>query len=348
MQINPSDEQRMMLDMLERVLDDSESASGAQVPGGEDWAQLGELGVLAFALPEDAGGFAGGRPGIAAIAEQLGRALCFTPFAAEGFIAAAAALGADGRQTDLLGRALAGETGLSFVSGPPGRSIRAKRRDGSLSLAGEGALMLPSDPESWIILHAALEGSERLFLLPAAGFDGHRDARVLVDGTDAMIVPLDGLKFGQAEQMAVEPERIAGLLDDVYLAKAAELVGCIHRAFEDTLRHTSERRQFGQSISGFQVVRHKLARMFVAVEQARSMVLRAALDCDEVLASEQSGIEAFAFVAGISLPLVQQAVQLHGGMGVTQEIAVSRAHRRILRLSRSEGAAEGLRYVIAT
>tara|TARA_R100001129_G_scaffold165194_1_gene131807 strand:+ start:159 stop:1205 length:1047 start_codon:yes stop_codon:yes gene_type:complete len=341
-QITPSDEQRMMLDMMERFLDDSESGQGAPLPNGQGWAQLGELGVLAFALPEAAGGFDGGRPGIAAIAEQFGRALSFTPYAAEGFIAAAGALAQDGQQADALGRALAGETSLSFVTGLPGKPVRAERHGGGLSLIGEGALTLPSDPGGWIILHTKLEGCERLFLVSAAQFETGHDARALVDGTAAMIVPLDGLEIAKAEPLDVDADRIADLRDDFYLAKAAELVGCMRRAFEDTLRHTSERRQFGQSISGFQVVRHTLGRMFIAVEQAQSMVLRAALDCDETLASERAGLEAFAFVAGISLPLAQQAVQLHGGMGVTREMDVSCAHRRILRLSRSEGAPDRL------
>jgi len=158
----------------------------------------------------------------------------------------------------------------------------------------------------------------------------------LADGSVAGMVVFDGCT---AESMILPAGAGAASLATAQLCYVAEMVGAMALLYEQTVDYARQRRQFGAPIGSFQVVQHKLARMFVALEQARSLLLKAGLADRDEPEFERGVIAAKAYVAEAAQRLAEEAVQLHGGMGVTDELAIGRGLRRVMLLARLFGGA---------
>ena len=162
----------------------------------------------------------------------------------------------------------------------------------------------------------------------------------VIDGTLAAVVTLS--------EMRLPPEaRLGGDLADVIaaetrgdLARAAEALGLMELLMSATLDHLRNRKQFGQALGSFQALQHRMVAQYVAVEQARGLLLGAAMADGN---GERDGARAVAgaraFIAEASVKLGHEAIQLHGGMGVSDEMVVGHAHRRLFALSRHPGNA---------
>ncbi len=347
MQLTPSDEQRMMTDMLSRFLSDRAGAEGAGPMPDDDWKELGELGILGFGVPEDAGGFGAPLADLAAVATLLGRHIAITPYAGRGVALSAALLAEDNRNSQLLERVIAGEEQIGFGRYGGAKPVAVTRGDGGFIMKGIcEALPWPQNADH-VIVEASLEGAPTAFLVARDASGIAANARNLADHSQAATVVFDNVRLPETARLDVEANQLEQLVARDRVLLVAELVGLMQRCFDETVAYANERRQFGKAIGTFQVVRHRVARMFVALEQARSLLLRAALPCDEVISSADAPMAALAFVSRESLSLAQDAVQLHGGMGVTDDLSVARAHRRILCLSRREGIPEHARQKIS-
>jgi alkylation response protein AidB-like acyl-CoA dehydrogenase len=164
----------------------------------------------------------------------------------------------------------------------------------------------------------------------------------LVDGTGAAELQFEGTP---AVKFDVDDADLARALALADLAIASELVGTMATLLDHAVEYVKQRRQFGQPIGSFQAVQHRCARMYTLLEQSRSMVLKAALAEEH---SRQHAVTcAKAYVGDAALQLSEDAVQLHGGMGVTDELAVGRALRRVLLLSRLFGGSAAARAELA-
>jgi len=330
----PSSEQAMLRNLVRRFLADRQD--GATMGHGPialaDWAALGELGLFAFLLPECAGGLGGGLADAAIVAEELGRGLAVTPLA-ESLLLAARLIANHGT-LDQIARwvepVARGEIVLGFAQG--GRA----QRDGE-GWTIDGTIDLVRDGMAASAILVLAPGAPPLLVDTASPSLARMPVR-LVDGSHAAQLRFEGVT---GEPIDASPADVADAMAWAELAIVAEMVGAMAVLLDTTVDYVKQRRQFGVPIGSFQAVQHRCARLFILLEQSRSMLLRAVLEgereCREAL------LGAKAYVADAALKLAEDAVQLHGGMGVTDETLVGRGLRRVLLLSRLFGGASAAR-----
>jgi alkylation response protein AidB-like acyl-CoA dehydrogenase len=336
MRLEPSEEQTMLRDMVARFLADRGEAAaiGAAPMPAAGWRAMAEFGLFGFLLPERAGGMGGGSDDVMIVAEALGRGLAITPLG-EAVLGAAdivARYGDDLLVRRLVAPAIAGEAILALAVG----SLREEA--GSVSGRVEfvrwapqaSALVVLGDDAAYV---AALD-TDAATLTP----------RRLADGTPAACVTLTDCEAARIALPAGAAETALAMVD---LAHAAEMIGVMALLYAQTADYAATRRQFGAAIGTFQAVQHKLARMFVALEQARSLTIKAAATGREDADFGRAARSAKAYVAHAAQFLAEEAVQLHGGIGVTDELPVGRGLRRIMVLARLFGGAADARARLA-
>ncbi|MFN7176562.1 MAG: acyl-CoA dehydrogenase family protein [Thermaurantiacus sp.] len=319
-------------------------------PGGFDrsgWEALGELGVLALPFAECDGGLGGGPVEAVAVAEPLGRALTPEPvteclMGAGTLFAAAASPAVRARHLPaimsghlLLAAAITeqrGRTNIAHVE------TRAKGGGEGWTLAGAKSAVWQGGAADAFLVTARLGGEPRdragiaLFLVPrdADGIEV-RPWRA-ADGSVAVELTLRDVTLGPDAQLSEGLDAVEAALVSGWLAASAEMLGGADLLLETTLAYVKGREQFGRPIGNFQVIQHRLTDCYVAIEQARSMVYRAALAPDADRARAVTGCHAF--VSEAARLVAHEAVQFHGGMGVTDELLVGHALKRIQLLSR--------------
>lgn len=271
MDFSPSSEQGMLRDMVRRFLADRQD--GATMGHGPiapaDWAALGGLGLFAFLLPENAGGMGGGVADVAIVAEELGRGLAITPLA-ESLLLAARLIANHGtadhvaRWVEPVAR---GETVLGFAQGG-----EARREAGSWALDGTTGLVRDGMAASAVLV---LAPGAPLLLVDVASPSVSRTPVRLIDGSIAAKLRFDGAK---GEPIDASPGDVADAMAWAELAIVAEMVGAMATLLDTTVDYVKQRRQFGVPIGSFQAVQHRCARLFILLEQSRSMLLRAVLE----------------------------------------------------------------------
>lgn len=345
MTLEPNEEQRLLADMVARFLADHEPAHG---PGhtalpADQWRALGDLGLLSLAVPESAGGLGGGPVEIALVGEALGRAAAMTPMADVAVLSAL--LLADSLLSGTAAAWLAGivSGGAIVAYAEVGRGqgeVSVLAAEDGWTLHGERRLVRHGDQAGAFILDTGAAGPG-LLLLDATSKGLTVAPYRLADGDMAVWLQFDGVSVPASAQLTASARTRDRAFALSQLAVIAEMVGLMQTLYEATIDYVGERKQFGAPIGTFQVVQHRCARLFVLLEQSRSLLLRAVHASDE--AFERHVLEARAYIADAALRLAQDATQLHGGMGVTDELLVGRGHRRLLVLSHLHGGAIGAR-----
>ncbi|WP_408588096.1 acyl-CoA dehydrogenase family protein [Novosphingobium sp.] len=319
----------------------------------EVWRALaGELGLFGAGLGEADGGFGGGAEEIAVIAEELGRALVLEPYT-EAVVVAGALLRGLPQGASLLSAVLEGSAlVVPALYEKAGRSdparIACMLRDGALT--GDKALVVAAPLATHLIVSAreGRDGRPALCLVRAdAPGLTRRDYR-LIDGRPAADVTFTGttcerLDLGDEDAL----ERIGAAIDAGIGAQCAEAVGVMATLLERTVAYAKQREQFGRPIGTFQALQHRMADMAVALERARSMATMAtlALKADAAggaVAAERSRqvSAAKAYVAEALKQVAEGAVQVHGGIGTTDEIDVSHYFKRAYVLQHQFGTAQ--------
>ncbi|WCM20910.1 acyl-CoA dehydrogenase [Paraburkholderia bryophila] len=347
MDFNFNDEQQQFADALRRYLDKSYGFEARQaivrsVAGISDthWAAFTELGLTALPVPEAQGGFNGGPVDMLVVMQELGRALVVEPYWATAVGIEALRLAGSGQREDaaLLERAAQGEIKLSVAFHEPHArydlfdvATTASGSGEQPTLTGTKSVVLHGAQAHYWIVPARLNGEISLFVVAreAAGvkltdyrtIDGQRAATLEFNGTPAR--RLEGKHAGAAAL-----EHIA---DYGTVLLCAEAIGALDALNLATVEYTKTRQQFGQPIARFQALQHRMVEMLIHAEQARSATYLAAMrytsgDPDErrraVSAAKARVGQAARFVG-------QQAVQLHGGMGVTNEVAAAHLFKRL-------------------
>jgi len=342
-----NDEQQQFADALRRYLDKSYGFEARQAivqseSGVSDahWTAFTELGLTALPVPEAQGGFNGSPIDMLVVMQELGRALVIEPYwaTAVGVEALRIAGAGQGEDASLLERAAQGEIKLAVAFHEPHARYDlfevetvANGQGDRQTLTGTKSVVLHGAQADYWIVPARLNGEIALFVVArdAAGvkvtdyrtIDGQRAATLQFDGTPAR--QLIGKHAGAAAL-----EHIA---DYGTVLLCAEAVGALDALNHATLEYTKTRQQFGQPIARFQALQHRMVEMLIHAEQARSVTYLAAVrytsaDADErrraVSAAKARVGQAARFVG-------QQAVQLHGGMGVTNEFAAAHLFKRL-------------------
>lgn len=309
------------------------------------WASLVELGMTALPVPEGQGGFNGTAVDMFVVMQEMGRALVVEPYLATVMGAHLLKL-ADGH-ADALGRVAIGELRLACAFGE--RQSRYDMHDVLTTAAASGdnyvingskSVVIHGEQAGSLIVSARTSGAQRkpegisLFLVPrdAAGLevigyrtiDGQRAANLVFKDVTVPTMALVG-----AEDRAWE--LIDATLDYGAALLCAEGLGAMEAIFAATLEYLKTRTQFGTPIGKFQALQHRMADMYIHLEQARSMALLAAVKAETPVPQERRrAVSAAKYRVGQAMKFIgQQAVQLHGGMGVTNELPAAHHFKRL-------------------
>ncbi|APZ97660.1 hypothetical protein BWQ93_03530 [Sphingopyxis sp. QXT-31] len=298
------------------------------------WQEIADLGLLALAAPEAMGGIGGTMVDVALVAEALGKGIAIDPWLENGVlpIRLAAAAGDTALVADLA-------TGAQFAAvafAEPARRYETEavgtKTEGD-HVAGAKTFVLGAPLADTLLVTVA--GNKLAKIANGAAGVVRQDYPV-IDGSNAATVDLHRTP---ADILDLPDARFQRVIGDVRMLAAAEMVGLAQTMFDDTLAYVGERQQFGAAIGSFQALQHRLVECYAALEQARSMMLRTAMldptTDDKNWPRIAAGAKAFVGEAATKIGL--EAVQMHGGMGQTDELAIGHALKRVMLLDRFFG-----------
>jgi pimeloyl-CoA dehydrogenase small subunit len=359
-----SDEQRLLKDSVDRLLADryafDQRKNHLKEPNGWSaalWSQYAELGLLGLPFAEDYGGFGGGAVEIMLVMEALGRAMAVEPYLATVVLGGTAIRlgGTDAQKSALLPAIAEGRMKLAFAHGE--RQARydltdvmttAQHSGQGWVLDGAKSVVTHGDCADKLVVSARNAGERdadqgiTLFLVDANANGVARRGYTMRDEQRAAEVSLSGVQVSQDDvlgEVGAGLRIIKRVIEAGIAATAAESVGAMEALHAMTLEYSRTREQFGKPIGTYQVVQHRLAEMLMSLEQGRSMAMLAAMMVDEPDANEREHNIAMAKV-GIGQAgrfVSQNAVQLHGGIGMTEELAVGHYFRRCMVIERLFG-----------
>lgn len=357
MDFDPTEDQRLLAESVARLLADryafEQRKAILKTPEGwsaELWARYAELGLLGLPIAEEHGGFGGGAVDVMLLMQAFGRHLVLEPYLASVVLGGTAVrlAGSAAQQAEILPGVAAGTVKLAFAHAE--RQARydltdvlttAAPRDGGFVLEGAKSVVLHGDAADRLVVSARTAGSRdeaegiSLFLVDGDAPGVARRGYALRDGTRAAEISLSGV---QVPKSALLGERDGGLpvvervVEAGIAATAAEVVGAMEAMQAMTLDYLKTRQQFGRPIGDNQALQHRAAEMMVALEQGRSMAMLAAMMVEEPDAAERARNISMAKV-GVGQAgrfVSQNAIQLHGGIGMTEEYAVGHFFRRVM------------------
>jgi alkylation response protein AidB-like acyl-CoA dehydrogenase len=310
-----------------RQLRDSHDPAGF---AGPTWAAFSELGYAGVAIHEAHGGAGLGAVEIGVLMEQIGRHLSALPFLASSVVAARLLQLAGGpdQQATWLPRIASGEAiaTLALDEGskhrPDAVSLRAERSGTGWSLSGSKSFVLDGHVAALLLVAARDSQGLAVFAVPRTTPGLTVERTVMTDAHNAARVMLqDVLLADDARLPAGDAAALQQALDLGRVAAAAELLGIADEVFERTIDYLKQRRQFGKLIGEFQALQHRAATLYVDIELARAALAKAlhALDTAPLQAAEAVAV-AKAKCGGAATLTVQEGVQMHGGMGMTDQL----------------------------
>ena len=355
MNFDLSEDEEMLKALAERFVADRYDIerrrgylAGANGFCADNWALLGEIGLIGAFFDAESGGLGLDATGVVTVFEALGRGLVVEPLIENVLVAARlfAATAPDALREAWLPGLLDGSRriGLAHAEerGRPGRlwvECVAKGNGAGVHLTGAKSCLPAGGGVDGYIVSARSSGAADspaglgLYFVPADAKGVSREHWRMADGSvavtlrlDDVAVAADGCLDGGAEALA-EVEVLANL------ARSAEALGIMARIFEETRDYLRMREQFGTALASFQAIQHRMVAQYAAIEQGRAL-----LDLAQVswgtpeFASAVAG--ARAFIAPASIELGHEMIQFHGGMGVSDELSIGHAHKRLLVLSR--------------
>jgi alkylation response protein AidB-like acyl-CoA dehydrogenase len=362
MDFNLSKEQELLRDGLGRFLstryDLEKSRAAAKTGSGwqpDIWRGFAdELGILGAALPEDVGGIGGGPVEVMVIAEALGHALVVEPYVDTIVVAAGLLQRAGGpAATALLQKVVAGSAIVALAAAEPTSgeqwqdvSTVADRDGDEWVLRGSKIVAMSAPLATHLLITARTPGGLSLFLVEtesaSTGIETHNYRTV--DDRRAADLVFDGLRLPASALLGEEGDAwpsLARARDEGAAAICSEAVGCMRKVLADTVEYCKQRQQFGQPIGSFQVLQHRMVDMYMEVEQAVAAVYLAVLNLEAEPDARARAVSAAKATIGRAARFIgQQAVQLHGGMGMTEELAIGHYFKRLTALQFEFGSTD--------
>jgi alkylation response protein AidB-like acyl-CoA dehydrogenase len=367
MNFDYSEEQQLLADTLRRYLNANYSAEArarivASPSGWSEsvWAALAEMGILGVPFAEEYGGYGGSTVDMMVVMDALGEALVVEPYLATVGLGGQFVTrgGSEAQRKRILPALTQGTHRLAFAHTERGArydlrhvGTRARRAGSEFVLEGEKRAVLHGASAHTLVVSARTAGRDTdpggisLFLV-------ERDAPGLtvkeyrtIDELRAADVWLSDVRVPESALLGAEGEGL-GLVEAVsdyaIALLAAEAVGAIRYANEATLDYLKTRRQFGVPIGSFQALQHRMVDMVISYEQVRSMACLACVKVDTAAPAERRRIASAVKikVADACRHVSQEAVQLHGGMGMTEELKVSHTFRRLTVILQAFGDAD--------
>ncbi len=351
-----SEEQTLLQDSIARFIQNDYPFASRQLVikdeigySADNWQTFAELGWLGVPFSEDDGGFGGQAIESMIMWEQFGRGLLVEPFLATVVLAGGAIKigGSKSQKAAILPGIIDGSTQAALAyAEPQGRfnladltTTAVKAGDGYV-LNGYKAVVLNGPAADLLVVSVRSSGAQRdaegvsLFIVPTDAQGLSRRDYPTVDAFRASEVTFENVKVAPEALLGEEGGGLPVLqqaIDEGTLAIGSEAVGCMEVLYKDTVEYCKTRQQFGQPIGKFQVLQHRMVDMFMEHEQAKSLMFMAAMRLDEGYNSEaQKAVSAFKVQVGKSGRFVgQNAVQLHGGMGMTDELNIGHYFKRL-------------------
>src|SRR5438132_9665669 len=361
MRFSPTPEQQQLGDMVQRffadqyrfdarrkILDSREGWSR------EIWSKLAELGLLSLQVPEEQGGVAPAVVETLLTATATGKAMLLEPWISSAVIATVLIreLGSAQQREEMLTPMAAGERiAVPAHFEPLARydlrrvGTSARRIGGNWTLRGRKSVVLHAPAADLLLVSARTSGAAEeisgrsLFAVPRESRGVALSLYRTLDGTCAADLELSDATGTLVGAEGAAFPAIASAFDLGLAARCAEAIGALQAALDATVEYTKTRQQFGVPIGTFQALQHRMADMLIHVEQARSMSYLAAMRAADASPRERRrALSAAKVTIGNACRFVgQEAVQLHGGMGVTDETAVSHIFRRLTALEMALG-----------
>jgi alkylation response protein AidB-like acyl-CoA dehydrogenase len=357
-----SDDHRILKDMIARYLRDqydleTRHRAAAIEPGfsRERWKAFAELGLIGALLPEEAGGYGGRGIDLLVVMEELGRGLVVEPFLATAVLGAGtiAAAGSDAQKA-LLEAVIAGDLLLAFAHGEPDSryalaavATRAELADGGWRLTGRKSVVINGDSADRLIVSARIAGDTEsedglaLFLVDPGAPGVSRRGVNTVDGGRVAEITLDNVALPADATLGKPGEAypvIEAVLGRGALALAAESLGAMEIAKDLTLDYLRTRKQFGQPIGKFQALQHRVVEFCLEIEQTRSAVMLAAARLEADRLAREKAIAAAKHLAGrVGRLVAEEAIQMHGGIGMTWEYALPHFAKRLVMIDHQLG-----------
>jgi len=345
-----TEEQSMLRDTVASYLADTYSfdqrrAMLAKEPGWspQAWKAFAEeLGILGAPFSEELGGLGGGPIENMIVMEEFGKALVVEPYLGTVVIGGGFLKHSGHPQAaDLIGKIIAGEAIFAFAWAEP--------QGGGYVLNGQKAVVIGAPYATHLIVTARTGGGQRdlqgvsVFIVPkdAAGVST-RDYPT-VDGFRASEVTFENVQVGAEALVGPEGQAmplIEKVMDEAVAATCAEACGVVRKLHEGTLDYTRQRKQFGQPISAFQVLQHRMVDMFIQVEQAVSMTYMATIKLDDDKERSKAAAAAKVQIGKACRFVGQNAIQLHGGMGMTDEMAIGHYFKRATMIESAFGSTD--------
>ena len=360
MDFDLSDEQRLLGESVSRFVADRydfKARMGAMCePDGwsrDAWRDMAELGLLALPFAQEEGGFGGGGVETMLVMEALGRGLVVEPYLATVILAGGALRRAASpeQKQDRVARIAAGELVMALAHQEPSglrhglaASSAARRTDSGWELSGRKKAVLHGAGAGELVVSATSAAGLSLFLVPSGaeglrvkaqrGYDGVPVAELEMDKVAVPADALLGAEGGGAEIL----ERV---FEEANAAMAAEAVGIMADTVDVTTEYLKTRVQFGVPIGSFQGLQHRAVDMLIQLELSRSMAILAALSLDQPDEVRRRNVAAAKVQIGRSGRFIgQQAVQLHGAIGLTAEYKVGHAFKRLTAIDALFGDAD--------
>ena len=357
MDFDLSEEQRLLRDSVDRTIDDAygdfekRKSYAAEPHGFSDtlWARYAELGLLGLPFAETDGGYGGGPVETMLVMEAIGRGLALEPYLATVVLGGGLLRmgGSAAQRQRIVPKIADGSLRMAFAHGElqarydlADVATTARREGDGFVLDGAKSLVLHGDSADLLAVSARLSGGRRthegigVFLVDADAPGVARRGYATQDGLRAAEVTLAGVRVPADAALGVPGEGFAlieRVIDTAIAAVAAEAVGAMQALHTMTIEYLKTRKQFGVPIGSFQALQHRAADMLVALEQARSMAMYAAM-----MAEAADAVERRAAIAAVKVQinqsardLGQAAIQLHGGIAVTREYKAGHYFKRL-------------------
>ena len=341
MNFDYNEEQQLLADSVRRYLAKSyDFEARKKIVAGkgwspEAWAQFAEMGLMGLPVSAEHGGFGGGAVDLMGVMEAFGEALVVEPYLP--LVLAVRLL----KHSELLSGVVEGKTKLALAHNEKGARFsldamktRASKQGAGWMLDGEKAAVIGAPVADHLVVSARDDSGIALFLVDI-GKVSLQAYRTMDERLAADVV----LRGTEARRIEGTRKALEEAIDFGTALVCAEAVGAMKFACDTTLEYLKTRKQFGVPIGTFQALQHRMVEMFISLEQARSMACLAASRADaggDARAISGAKIK----IADAARHVSQEAVQLHGGMGMTEELKVSHAFRRLTVLAREFGDAD--------
>jgi alkylation response protein AidB-like acyl-CoA dehydrogenase len=337
--------------LLGKVYETSETrrAVTKQDPGWNEttWQRLAEMGVLGLPFPDADGGMGAGPVEVSIVAEELGRVIAPEPFVEAVVLAGGliAAVGTDEQRAEILGALAEGNLVPAFAHVEPGsyfsesaRCVTSTKSGGSWTLTGVKEPVLGGARAALLVVSAAAERGTALFLVGADATGLTRDSYRTNDGGRAARVTLkDTPATPLGEAGADRSAEIAAVVAEAQIAYGHESLGAMQTALEMTCEYLKTRKQFGVPLSTFQALTFRAADMYVSLELARSTVTWATLVLLDGGDATEAASRAKLQISKAGRHIGREAIQLHGGIGMTAEYSVGHYMSRLTAIDHTLG-----------